>query len=148
MNNTIKILIILGLIVFIALVSYAVFSRSDKPASSASTMSIKNKEGKEIKVPNFVDTAVLNYQNTPILESNDSFTIQYDFKNNVFQIFLNIVDAADLDTYRIDAETLLANRLNKSLSDLCDINIVETVRDNGIVDLPIYNYGPSVCDNK
>lgn len=149
MNKYYKIAIIAGLLILIGLIFYAVSflnKGSGGDQTNSSNITIKDKSGKDVVVPNFEQTAVLNYQNIPVIEDNEKFTIQYDKKNNVFQVYLNLVDAADLSSYRLEAETSLASKLNKQLSDLCSLPIVETVPDNGTVNLPVYNYGPSVCD--
>lgn len=148
MNRNIKILIGAAILILLGLIIFAVFflKQGTTQTPLAGTINIKNLQGQDVAVTNFESSAILNYQDTPLIESNDKYSIQYDKKNNVFQIYLNIVDAADLQSYRVEAETLLAQKLGKTLPDLCSLPIVETVPDNGTVSLPVYNYGPSVCD--
>ena len=147
MNVKLKIIIGISVVILLGLIIYALFYLPKNELSNIqqNTFTIKDIQGKDIKVVDFVSSAVINFDNVPVLESNDRYTIQYDTKNNVFQIHLGITDAKDLNDYRNEAEIFLIKKLNISIEQLCTLPIVETVFDNGIVVLPVYNYGAVNC---
>ena len=147
MNVKLKIIIGISVVILLGLIIYALFYLPKNELSNIqqNTFTIKDIQGKDIKVVDFVSSAVINFDNVPVLESNDRYTIQYDTKNNVFQIHLGITDAKDLNDYRNEAEIFLIKKLNISIEQLCTLPIVETVFDNDIVVLPVYNYGAVNC---
>ncbi len=142
MTKQLKIIIFAGAILILIGAIIAIFLLRPQ---NGSNLTIKDRANNNVKVSNFVNSAVLNYQDVPVIVSNDKFTIQYDTKNNVFQIYLNIIDPNDLMSYRVEAENELAKRLSIPLNELCSLFVTETVPDNGTVQLPVYNYAPSVC---
>lgn len=148
MNRTVKILIAIAVAVLLLLVGVAVLYNPD-PVSNlelSQITTIKNLEGDDVTVPNLYDIASVNHQDVPVIEDNDKFTIQYDTKNNVFQIYLKLLDEDDLDAYRLESEEALASKLLLSIDELCTLAIVQVVPDNGVVTLPVYNYGPKNCE--
>lgn len=148
MNRTIKILIGIAVFVLILLIILALVYRPKpiKNTETGQTITIKNIEGDSVVVPNLDDLAIVNYQDVPVIEDTDKFTIQYDKKNNVFQIYLKLLDVNDLNTYRYEAEESLAAKLMITIDELCKLSVVETVPDNGIVTLPVYNFIPKNCE--
>ncbi len=143
MNKNLKIIIFIGLGILIVLLVLVIMTVASKPKG----LTIKNLGGKEVSLPDFYKTAVVNYGNVPVLEDNSKYTIQYDTKNNVFQIYLNVLDSEDIEPFRLEAEKTLAAKLNRTTAQLCELPIVEVIPDDGRVTLENYNLSVSVCNN-
>lgn len=140
MNSKVKIIlfVILGLLVVVVLL--AIYVASGKPK-----LKVPGVDGQKIEVMDFMST---NPQDsaftTPIAES-ESFSIQYDKINNTFQIAFTVTSGSALKTARSEAELKLLQILGINSEQLCRLNVLEIVPDNGVLSLPTYNFPPSFC---
>jgi hypothetical protein len=131
---------ILGLVILVVIiVSFAA------GGNTKDKISVEGKNNVNVKVEDFLKNNKLNFQDVAIISEGDFFVTQYDKNNKTFQMLLNIVSKEQLNEVRQKAEKALLDKLGVSETELCTLNVVETVPDNGLVTLPVYNFPPSFC---
>lgn len=145
-NNKIIILAAVILVLLVGLL-IAVWLLSDQGGENTGLM-IPSTDGETVQVNDFISTSEQDYAEVTVFLQSDNYVVQYDKVNNVFQIALTVFSQEELNPLRQQAELALISKLGITTEEFCKLDVIETVPDNGVVELTHYTFRPLICSQR
>ncbi len=135
----IVILAVLAIIIIVVLVFILLSSNSNPKVT------IPSSSGDKIAVNDFISGNPTDSEYATAMVETEEYISQYDKINNAIQIVFTVYSVESLKLARVNAETKLMEQLGINEKEFCKLKVVEIVPDNGVLNLPIYNFPPSFC---
>lgn len=147
MNQKLIIIVgsILASLIVGSMVLYLMLSSQKNGSNSNKTIKVLNQNKQEVEVKDFNEKAYLVSKEITVITEGDLFVTTFDPKNKRFTVLLNISNASQLEEARSQGEKDLVTKLGLSEREICELNVTEAILDNGVVNLPVYNFLPSFC---